>query len=101
MVSPLAVSASSGRPTSRVEFGYGLVASARGAGLATEAVVAAFTLARAHGATIAEADTDLGNPPSQHVMVKAGFIETHRDHEKIYYRSRLPDAVSDSDPEED
>jgi RimJ/RimL family protein N-acetyltransferase len=84
----------------RVEFGYGLVPSARGAGLATEAVVAALTFARDRGATIAEADTDLGNLPSQHVLVKAGLTETHRDHEKIYYRCRLPDALSDSDPDE-
>lgn len=85
----------------RVEFGYGLVPSARGAGLATEAVVAALTVARSRGARIAEADTDLDNAPSQRVLVKAGFSETHRDHEKIYYRRRLPDAFSDSGPDTD
>ena len=92
-----------GRPdnSGRVEFGYGLVPSARGVGLATEAVVAALTVAMDRGATIAEADTDLDNEPSQRVLVKAGFSETHRDHEKIYYRRRLTDPASDSGPNRD
>ena len=53
------------------------------------------------GATIAEADTDLGNEPSQRVLAKAGFSETHRDHEKIYYCRRLTDPASDSGPNRD
>jgi len=77
------------------------VPSARGVGLATEAVVAALTVAMDRGATIAEADTDLDNEPSQRVLVKAGFSETHRDHQKIYYRRRLTDPASDSDPNQD
>lgn len=85
----------------RVEFGYGLVPSARGAGLATEAVIAALTFARNRGAITAEADTDLGNVPSKRVLVKAGLTETHRDHEKIHYHRQLLDAVSDSYPDGD
>ena len=53
------------------------------------------------GATVAEADTDLDNEPSQPVLVKAVFSATHRDHEKIYYRRRLTDPASDSSPDRD
>jgi RimJ/RimL family protein N-acetyltransferase len=49
----------------QVVFDYGLVASARGAGLATETVHRALEVAARHGALSATADTDLHNRPSQ------------------------------------
>ena len=69
----------------RVEFGYGLVLSARGVGLATEAVTLAIDYASRHGATLAAADTDLENLASQRVLAKSGFIETARRGSLIYF----------------
>lgn len=74
-----------------VELGYGLVAAARGRGVATEALRAAVVLARANGATEVKADTALDNLASQRVLDKAGFRETHRDDELIYYRHQPSD----------
>ncbi|WP_040782466.1 GNAT family N-acetyltransferase [Nocardia pneumoniae] len=57
-----------------LELGYGVVASRRGRGYATEAVVAltahAFT---APGVRVVYADVELANPPSVRVLEKAGF----------------------------
>jgi len=72
--------------TGQVVFGYGLVASARGAGLATEAVCRALEVAAEHGALSAAADTELHNRPSQRVLEKAGLIETFRDESAIYFK---------------
>lgn len=57
----------------RVEFGYGLVPAARGAGLATEAVLLAMRHAQQRGARSAAADTDRTNTASQRVLAKSGF----------------------------
>jgi RimJ/RimL family protein N-acetyltransferase len=73
----------------QVEFGYGLVASARGAGLATEAVRRALEVAAEHGALSAVADTDIHNRPSQRVLEKAGLLETSRDESTIYFSCPL------------
>ncbi len=73
----------------RVEFGYGLVPSARGEGLATEAVTLALNSARDHGAAIAAADTDEGNTASQRVLVKSGLIEVVRRDSFIFYERDL------------
>ena len=73
----------------RVEFGYGLVASARGAGLATEAVLRALAWAAENGALSAAADTDIHNRPSQRVLEKAGLLETSRDERTIYFSRQL------------
>lgn len=73
----------------RIEFGYGLVASARGAGLATEAVRRALDLAAENGALSAAADTELHNRPSQRVLEKAGLVESFRDEEAIYFSRQL------------
>jgi RimJ/RimL family protein N-acetyltransferase len=73
----------------RVEFGYGLVASARGAGLATEAVRRGLELAAKYGALSAAADTDIYNRPSQRVLEKAGLLETSRDERTIYFSRPL------------
>ncbi|WP_280242084.1 GNAT family N-acetyltransferase [Nocardia abscessus] len=57
-----------------LELGYGIVASRRGRGYATEATVAltahAFT---APGVRVVHADVELANPPSVRVLEKAGF----------------------------
>jgi RimJ/RimL family protein N-acetyltransferase len=73
----------------QVVFGYGLVASARGAGLATETVHRALEVAAKHGALSATADTDLHNRPSQRVLEKAGLLEIARDESTIYFRCAL------------
>ncbi|MEI6374915.1 MAG: GNAT family N-acetyltransferase [Actinomycetes bacterium] len=57
-----------------VEVGYGLAPSARGAGLATEAVLGLVTFARSRPEiAVVEADTEPGNEASQRVLVRAGF----------------------------
>jgi RimJ/RimL family protein N-acetyltransferase len=76
-------------PTGRIEFGYGLIADARGAGLATEAVRAALDFAASRGARSAAADTDLDNVASQHVLEKAGLVEVRRDESLVYYERAL------------
>lgn len=68
-----------------VELGYGLVEPLRGRGLATEALVAFARLALEHGATQARADTTPDNVASQRVLVKAGFRETDRTEESVFY----------------
>ena len=57
-----------------VEFGYGLVAAARGRGFATEAVQALAAIAAVHGASLLRADTTPGNAASQRVLIKAGVV---------------------------
>ncbi|WP_295825218.1 GNAT family protein [uncultured Microbacterium sp.] len=73
----------------QVAFGYGLVPSARGAGLATEAVGLALDHASAWGARVAVADTDVTNIASQRVLVKNGLTETGRDDARVSYRRTL------------
>jgi RimJ/RimL family protein N-acetyltransferase len=77
----------------KVEFGYGLVAPVRGAGLATEAVRRALEVAAEYGALSAVADTDIHNRPSQRVLEKAGLIETSRDESTIYFRYLLVQKI--------
>ena len=67
-----------------VEFGYGLVPSARGRGLATGAVAAGLRIAAAHGATRAVADTEETNAASLAVLVRAGMVETRREGGMVY-----------------
>lgn len=73
----------------QVGFGYGLVPSARGAGLATEAVRVALEFASVWGARTAVADTDVNNTASQRVLVKNGLEEVSRDTSLVYYRRTL------------
>jgi len=75
--------------TGTVEFGYGLVPSARGAGLATEAVELALQHAADNGARAAVADTDVTNAASQRVLEKNGFVEVRRSAALAYYRREL------------
>lgn len=72
-----------------VEFGYGLVESARGNGYATEAVRAALDFARANGARSAKADTAPDNIPSQRVLEKAGLVLTRKSDSAYYYEREL------------
>ena len=75
--------------TGTVGFGYGLVPSARGAGLATEAVQTALQHAATRGAKIAVADTDVENVASQRVLEKNGLIEVRRDRSLVFYQRIL------------
>lgn len=75
--------------TGTVEFGYGLVPSARGAGLATEAVELALQHAAESGARAAVADTDVANVASQRVLEKNGFVEVRRGAALVFYRREL------------
>jgi RimJ/RimL family protein N-acetyltransferase len=78
----------------RVELGYGLIASARGRGYATEAVRALVAVARRHGARSLAADTELDNAASQHVLRKAGFSETRRDGRLAFFELVIPEEAS-------
>lgn len=73
----------------RIEFGYGLVAAARGRGLATEAVLAALDFAATAGARSAAAVTDL-DLASQRVLLKAGMTEVNRSETQVFYERELP-----------
>ncbi|MBF4578164.1 GNAT family N-acetyltransferase [Frigoribacterium sp. VKM Ac-2530] len=73
----------------RVEFGYGLVPSARGAGLATSAVLLALGHAARHGATIAAADTEADNAASRRVLTKGGLAEVGRSGSVVLYERVL------------
>jgi len=75
--------------TRSVEFGYGLVESARGVGLATEAVIAGLKFAAAKGARRATADTEVTNLASQSVLAKAGLKEIRREGEIVYFARDL------------
>lgn len=75
----------------RVELGYGLVPSARGAGLAAEAVGLALRLARDAGATTVVADTDEGNAASQRVLTANGFAEVARRDDLVLFERLLLD----------
>ena len=75
--------------TGTVEFGYGLVPSARGAGLATESVELALQQAADNGARAVVADTDITNVASQRVLEKNGFVEVRRGAALVFYRREL------------
>jgi RimJ/RimL family protein N-acetyltransferase len=78
----------------RIEFGYGLVPSARGCGLGTEAVRAALEFAQNHGAHVAVADTHITKLASQRVLEKADMVETHRDDTFVYFSKALQQAAA-------
>lgn len=75
----------------RVELGYGLVPSARGDGLAAEAVGLALRLAQDAGATVAVADTGAGNAASQRVLTTSGFTEVARRDDLVLFERLLVD----------
>jgi len=57
--------------------------------LATEAVQAALHVAAEHGATAVVADTESGNPASQRVLLKSGFVEVRRDQQVTFFARPL------------
>ena len=59
-----------------VEIGYGIAESARGSGYATEAVMALLQLADSAGVGVI-AETEPGNEPSERVLRRCGFEQTH------------------------
>lgn len=73
----------------RVQFGYGLVPSARGEGLASSAVLLALEHARLRGATIAAADTEADNVASRRVLIKGGLAEVRRSGSLVLYERVL------------
>jgi len=73
----------------RVEFGYGLIPSARGTGLATSAVLLALGHAGLRGATIAAADTEADNAASRRVLLKSGLQEVGRSGPLVLYERDL------------
>lgn len=72
-----------------VEFGYGLVPSARGRGLATEAVQVALERAAQNGARLAAADTSTSNFASQRVLARAGLKEVGRNESLVFFERSL------------
>lgn len=75
--------------TGTVEFGYGLVPSARGRGLAAGAVAEGLRIAAAHGAVRAIADTDETNAASLAVLGRSGMAETWRKGGKVFLAREL------------
>lgn len=73
----------------RVELGYGLVPAARGAGLASDAVRAALTLAAQAGAVVAVADAEAANVASRRVLAATGFAQTGQDGSLVHHERRL------------
>jgi ribosomal-protein-alanine N-acetyltransferase len=75
----------------RVEIGYGLVASRRGRGLATEAANAMIEYAFTHpGVTEVFASSDFDNPASIRVLEKCGLTYQSRDESKVAYLAMRP-----------
>ncbi|VXB87519.1 conserved hypothetical protein [Microbacterium sp. 8M] len=72
-----------------VEFGYGLVPSARGRGLATAAVTEGLRIAAANGAVRAIADTEESNAASLAVLTRAGMTEMRREGGVVYVAREL------------
>jgi predicted acetyltransferase len=73
----------------QVEIGYGLVESARGAGLVTDVLRLAVPAAEASGAWV-RARTASGNVPSRRALERAGFLLTGRADDKDGLRYERP-----------
>jgi RimJ/RimL family protein N-acetyltransferase len=79
-----------GRPVGGcVEIGYGLAPSARGHGLAAEAVIALLTMAADQGLSRVIAETTLDNVASQRTLIRAGFRLVSTDAELHRYEVLL------------
>jgi RimJ/RimL family protein N-acetyltransferase len=79
-----------GRPQGgSVEIGYGLVPSARGNGLAAEAVSAVLALAAEAGVARVLADTTPDNVASQRTLLRAGFRRVDAEGELFQYEAHL------------
>jgi RimJ/RimL family protein N-acetyltransferase len=77
-----------------VEIGYGLAPSARGHGLAAEAITAILTVAADHGLSKVVADTTPDNIASQLSLVRAGFRPVGTDAELHYYEVLLTSGTA-------
>ncbi|MBS1699469.1 MAG: GNAT family N-acetyltransferase, partial [Actinobacteria bacterium] len=75
--------------TGAVEFGYGLVPSARGRGLATRAVAEGLRIAAAQGAVRAIADTEEGNAASLAVLERSGMTRIRSEGGMVYVAREL------------
>ncbi|MET9861554.1 GNAT family N-acetyltransferase [Streptomyces smyrnaeus] len=73
-----------------VTVGYSLNASARGRGYASEALRALLAFAWSRGVTLVQADADLDNLASQHVMTAVGMRAVGEDHRVRYFEMRAP-----------
>ena len=72
-----------------VEIGYGLVEAERGQGLATEALNTMIDFAASNGVRAVKADAAMDHPASQRVLHKAGFSETRRTSDLVYFERNL------------
>jgi RimJ/RimL family protein N-acetyltransferase len=72
-----------------IEFAFGLVPAVRGQGLAQHTVLEALALARATGASVARAETEVGNLPARRALEKAGMGEATRVADIVTYEIRL------------
>jgi RimJ/RimL family protein N-acetyltransferase len=81
-----------------VTIGYGLIPSVRGKGYASEALRALLALARAHGITSVQGDTDHDNTASQHVMAAVGMRLTAEDERLKYYKITWDETTKITDP---
>jgi RimJ/RimL family protein N-acetyltransferase len=73
----------------RVEIGYGIVASERRKGHATQALRLLIDHARELGAATLFAETEVDNEPSQAVLQRVGFIRYARDASTLYFELAL------------
>lgn len=79
-----------------VTIGYALIPGARGQGYASEALRALLDFAWSKGVALVQADADLDNAASQHVMRAAGMREVGEDHRVRYFELPAPPAVPTS-----
>ena len=70
----------------RAEIGYGIAAAFRGRGMATAAVERLLALPSLPGVTAFVAHTDPGNPASQRVLERNGFVRDGADDEGLRWR---------------
>ncbi|WP_394939873.1 GNAT family N-acetyltransferase [Psychromicrobium sp. YIM B11713] len=72
-----------------VTIGYGVVPSARGRGIASQAVAEIVEIARWNQVRAVHAVTDLDNLASQRVLLKNGFTLLRSDEAQAYFENRL------------
>jgi len=76
-----------------VEVGYGLAPSARGEGLAAEALTALAATAARHGVARVRADTVPANVASIRTLERAGFARVATDADLLTYEVTIPGDV--------
>ncbi len=75
----------------RAEIGYGIAASVRGQGIATAALAQLRALPALSGVTAFVAHTDPGNPASQRVLERNGFVRDGVDDEGLRWHLPVDD----------